>query len=79
MVDNVQANGSGTGKNTDEWVVTLVGASDLQLINVGMEDAIDKSDAGALIRILIREFDVDFPVSTSERRCARLAQESRGT
>lgn len=53
---------------------TWVGAGDLQLIDVGVEDAIDKSNTGALIRILIGELDVNFPMAASERRCARLVQ-----
>ena len=39
-----------------------------QLINVRVKDPINKANAGALIRVLIRQLNVDFPVSTSEWR-----------
>lgn len=43
--------------------------SNSQLINVGVEDAVDKANAWALVRILVREFDVNFPMTASEGSC----------
>jgi hypothetical protein len=39
----------------------------LQLINVGVENSVDEADARAFVRVLIRQLDMDFPVTTSER------------
>ena len=38
----------------------------VQLVNVRMEDAVDEADTGALVGILVGEFDVDFPQTTLE-------------
>lgn len=34
-----------------------------------MEDAVDKADAWALVRVLVWEFDMDLPVTASEGGC----------
>ena len=39
---------------------------DSQLIDIGMENAVDKSYAGALVWVLIGQFDVNLPVTTLE-------------
>lgn len=41
---------------------------DSQLIDIGVEDSVDKAYAGTLVGILIGQFDVDFPMATLERR-----------
>jgi hypothetical protein len=41
-----------------------------QLVDVGMEDAIDKADAWRLVRVLVGELDVDFP-ETAEKGCCK--------
>lgn len=38
----------------------------LQLVDVGMEDAVREADAGRLVRVGIRELDVDLPQTTFE-------------
>jgi hypothetical protein len=38
-----------------------------------MEDAVNKSDAGTLVGVLVGELDVDLPEATFERRCVMLA------
>lgn len=38
-----------------------------------MEDAVNKSDAGTLVGVLVRELDVDLPEATFEWRCVTLA------
>lgn len=40
-----------------------------QLIDIGVEDAVDESDAGRLVRVGVGELDVDFPNATLERSC----------
>jgi len=47
------------------------GYRNVQLINVGMEDAIDEAYAGALVGILVGQLDVDFPGAALERGCSR--------
>lgn len=37
-----------------------------QLVNVRVEDPVDKSNAGTLVRVLVRQFDVNLPVATGE-------------
>lgn len=39
----------------------------IQLINIGVEDAVDEADAGGFVGVLIGEFDVDFPAAALER------------
>jgi hypothetical protein len=38
-----------------------------------MEDAIDKADAGRLVRVLVGEFDMDFPETTEKGCCKSVA------
>ena len=38
-----------------------------------MEDAVNKSDAGTLVGVLVGELDVDLPEATFERRYVTLA------
>ena len=45
----------------------------VQFIDVGMEDAVNKSDAGTLVGVLVRELDVDLPEATFEWRYVTLA------
>ena len=45
----------------------------IQFIDVGMEDAVNKSDAGTLVGVLVGELDVDLPEATFEWRCVTLA------
>jgi len=45
----------------------------IQFIDVGMEDAVNKSDAGTLVGVLVGELDVDLPEATFEWRCMTLA------
>lgn len=45
----------------------------VQFIDVGMEDAVNKSDAGTLVGVLVGELDVDLPEATFEWRCVTLA------
>lgn len=40
-----------------------------QFINVWVEDAVHKANAGALVRVLIGQLDVDLPESALEGRC----------
>lgn len=40
----------------------------VQFVDVGMEDAVDKADAGRLVGILIWELDVHFP-QTAGKGC----------
>jgi hypothetical protein len=40
-----------------------------QLVDVGVEDAIDKADAWRLVRVLVGELDVDFPETAEEGCC----------
>ncbi len=41
---------------------------DVQLVDVGVEDAVYETYARALVGILVGELDVDFPKTTGERR-----------
>jgi hypothetical protein len=38
----------------------------VQLVDVGMENAVHEADARTLVRILIGQLDVDLPKTTSE-------------
>jgi hypothetical protein len=40
-----------------------------ELVDVGVEDAVDKADAGRLVRVLVGELDVDFPEPAEEGCC----------
>jgi hypothetical protein len=40
-----------------------------QFVNVWVEDAVHKANAGALVRVLIWQLDVDLPKSALEGRC----------
>ena len=42
---------------------------DVQFIDIGVEDAVHKADAGRLVRVLIGQFDMDLPVTARERGC----------
>lgn len=42
------------------------GEGNQQLVNIGMEDSIDETDTGALVRVLIRELNMDLPASAGE-------------
>lgn len=37
-----------------------------QLVDVGMEDAVDETNARRLVGIIVGELDVDFPVAAFE-------------
>lgn len=37
-----------------------------QLVDIWVEDSVDKSDARAFVWVLIRQFDVDFPEAPGE-------------
>lgn len=52
------------------------GGDHIQLVDIGMEDAVDEANTWTLVRILIRKLDVDFPKTSSKWSCpdARLAQ-----
>jgi hypothetical protein len=41
----------------------------LQLVNVGVEDAVHKPNAGALVRVLVRQLNVDLPETALEGCC----------
>lgn len=41
----------------------------LQLVDVGMEDAVHESNARALVGVLIRQLDVNFPETALEGCC----------
>lgn len=43
---------------------------DLQLVNIGVEYAVDEADAGRLVRVLVGELDMDFPRAAFERGCS---------
>ena len=60
MVDDIEADGTGSGRQVVSCYV-LLGGEDVQLVNVGVEDAVYEADAGGLVRVLIGEFDVDLP------------------
>lgn len=62
-----------TSRQTDPDLVDVVSRDlemsdklDSQLIDIRMEDAVDKSYARALVGILIGQLHVDFPVATLE-------------
>lgn len=40
-----------------------------QLVNVGVEDAVDESNTRALVGILVREFHMDLPMPAGKRCC----------
>jgi hypothetical protein len=42
------------------------GRHDAQLINVGMEDAVNESDRGALVGVLVGDFNMDLPGAAGE-------------
>lgn len=44
------------------------GGENVQLVDVGVEDAVYETDAWAFVGVLIGEFDVDFPEATGEGR-----------
>jgi hypothetical protein len=44
-----------------------------QLVDVGMEDAIDKADAWRLVWVLVGKLDVDFPETAEEGCCESVA------
>lgn len=50
----------------------------VQFINIRVEDAVHEADAWALVRILVRELDVDFPKSTLERCLKRVSSITMG-
>ena len=41
----------------------------LQFVDVGVEDPVHKADTRRLVRVLIRQLDVDFPDAAFERSC----------
>jgi hypothetical protein len=41
----------------------------IQLINVGVEYPVDEANTGALVRILVWQFDVDLPETAFEWSC----------
>ena len=47
----------------------------VQLVDIGMEDTVDETNTGALVWVLIREFDVNLPETALKRsyQGARLA------
>lgn len=60
-----------TSRQTDPDLVPLEIAlvfkrQSVQLVDVGVKDAIDEANARAFVRVLVREFDVDFPETASE-------------
>lgn len=63
-----------TSKQTEPDLFQMIGISEilhfksvhLQLIDVWVEDAIDESNAGTLVGILVRELDVDLPETAFE-------------
>jgi hypothetical protein len=54
-------------KNKNQ-TVDASGKDSGQLINVRMEDLVDEADRGRFVRVCIWELDVDFPLTTCERR-----------
>lgn len=44
------------------------GGGNVQLVDVGVEDAVHEAYARALVGVLIGELDVDFPKATGEGR-----------
>lgn len=56
----------------------MIGES-LQLVDIGMENAINKTNTRRLIRVRVWELDVDLPNSTLERSYQQSAYESTGT
>lgn len=49
------------------------GVRSVQLIYVGMEDAIHEADAGRLVRVLVWELDVDLPEAAGEGCCVDIS------
>jgi len=49
--------------------VLLLPLSNLQLVDIWVKDAVDEADARGLVRILVREFDVDLPDTTLKGGC----------
>ena len=45
----------------------------IQFVDVGVEYPVHKADARTLVRILIRELDMDFPETALERSCSSSA------
>ena len=54
------------------------GGESVQLIDVGVEDAVHEADAGAFVGVLVWELDVDFPESAGERCCGGVSLVHRG-
>lgn len=48
-----------------EWI-RGGGAVDLQLVDIGVEDAVHEADARALVGVCIGELDVDLPETAGE-------------
>ena len=53
-----------------QWLHAARAGGGIQLVDVGVEDAVDKADAGALVGILVGQLDVDFPQAALEGRLA---------
>ena len=43
----------------------------VHFVNVWMEDFVDKTDRGRLVRVLVWQLDVDLPHAVVERGCGR--------
>jgi hypothetical protein len=50
----------------------------LQFVDVGVENPVHEADTRRLIRVLIRQLDVDFPDAAFERGCISGAMSVKG-
>ena len=53
--------------------VCLLFGVDLQFVDVGVENAINKANARGFVRVLVGEFDVDLPHATLKWRCLAIS------
>ena len=69
MIDHVEADGAGPGEGDQKGTVGLLTGKGLQLVDVGVEDAIHEANARAFVGVLVGQFDVDFPEAALKWCC----------
>lgn len=52
-----------------DWKPKLTPWNTIQLVNVGVEYAVDEADTRTFVRILIGKLDVDLPKTSGKRSC----------
>lgn len=63
-----------TSRHTDPDLIVsavefVISRQSVQLIDVRVEDPVDEANAGAFVRVLVWELDMDFPKAASEWSC----------